>query len=154
MSHFLHFCTAENKNITSVILCEEQKQNISQVAGSAKIASFDSQNANRDSHTIEVTEGLKYPNITFQSSSIEQKGQKLLVAGTLNFHEFGMQITFTALRKQIKDKIKMIGSFTITMTEFNIEHPSLMGIATEDHIAIAFDIFYKLRTSYAFSFLG
>lgn len=142
MSHPLHSWIAENKDITSVILCDEQKQTITQVAVSAKVASFDSQNANRDSPAIEVTEALKYPSITFQSTSIEQKGDKLIVIGTLSFHGVSKKKTFEAMRKQINDEVEVTGSFTVTMTEFGIEPPSLMGIATEDQIDITFDIFY------------
>jgi len=142
MSHPLHSWTAVNKNVSSVILCDEQKQKITQVAVVTKVASFDSQNANRDSHTIEVTEALKYPKLTFQSSSIEQEGEKLRVNGTLSFHGVSKNITFLAYRKQHNNGIEVTGSFTVTMTEFNIEPPTLMGISTEDWIKITFDIFY------------
>ena len=142
MRHPLHSWTAESKSVTSVIVCDEQKQNISQVAVSAPVSSFDSQNANRDSHAIEVTEALKYPNITFESTAIQQQGDSLQVTGTLTFHGVKRPISFHAARQETHQQLEVTGGFRVTMTEFGIEPPSLMGIDTEDHIDIHFDVFY------------
>ena len=70
MNHPLHSWTETSKEVSSIILTDENRKMISQVAVSVKISSFDSKNANRDSHAIEVTEALKYSNITFNSKSI------------------------------------------------------------------------------------
>ncbi len=142
MHHPLHSWNAESKEVMSIILCDDQKKNISQVAVSAKVASFDSQNANRDSHMIEVTEALKYPNITFKSTAIKQQDDQLSVKGTLNFHGVDQEISFNAIKKIVKDEIEITGNLEVTMTQFNIEPPSLIGIDTDDDIKIAFDIFY------------
>ena len=142
MRHPLHSWTAKSKDVTSIIMCDEQKQNITQVAVSAPVSSFDSQNANRDSHAIEVTEALTYPTITFESSTVTQLGDSLPVEGTLTFHGVKQPISFKAARQKINQQLEVTGGFRVTMTEFNVEPPSLMGISTEDHIDIRFDIFY------------
>ena len=74
MNHPLHAWTGVSKEINSIILTDEAKATIYQVAVSAKVASFDSKNANRDSHMMEVTEALKYPNVTFVSTSVTLDG--------------------------------------------------------------------------------
>ena len=96
MNHLLHSWTGTSKDINSIILTDEAEKTISQVAVSVKISSFDSKNANRDSHMMEATEAIKYPNITFSSKSIKQEGNKLSVEGTLNFHGVNKEITFEA----------------------------------------------------------
>ena len=109
---------------------------------SVKFSSFDSKNANRDSHSIEVTEALKYPNTTFNSKSIKQEGNKLSVEGTLNFHGVNKDISFVAEKSGNKNKIQVTGGFEIKMTDFKDDQPSLMGLDTDDKIKIKFDVVY------------
>lgn len=142
MNHLLHSWTGTSKDVNSVILTDENKKTISQVAVSVKISSFDSKNANRDSHMMEVTEALKYPDITFSSKSITQDGNKLSVEGTLSFHGVNKDISFEAEEIKNKNKIEVTGGFDVNMTDFNIERPTLMGVATDDEIKITFDVLY------------
>ncbi len=142
MNHPLHAWTAVSHDVSSVILYNNKDKMISQAAVSVNIASFDSKNANRDSHTIEVTEALKYPKITFLSKSIITDGDVFKITGTINFHGINQEISFKASKKVKKSKIQISGNFTVLMSKFNIDPPSLMGIATDDEIKIAFDVLY------------
>lgn len=142
MNHPLHAWTADCNEVNGIILTDKDKNTIGQVAVMVKVSSFDSKNANRDSHTIEVVEGLKYPVISFKSTNIKQDGDKLTVTGTLKFHNVSKLISFEATKTNNKDKIKVEGGFSIKMTEFNIEPPSLMGMATDDEIKITFDLLF------------
>ena len=142
MNHPLHSWTGVSKDITSVILTDENRTEISQVAVSVKISSFDTQNANRDSHTMEATEALKYPAISFLSNSIKQTGNKLKVSGTLSFHGVSRDITFEAEKNIVNNIAEIKGSFIIKMTQYNIDPPSLMGIASDDNIKIDFYVIY------------
>jgi polyisoprenoid-binding protein YceI len=89
-----------------------------------------------------VAEAIKYPNITFNSKSIKQEGNKLSVEGTLNFHGVNKDIAFVAEKTGDKNKIQVTGGFEIKMTDFKIDPPSLMAIATDDEIKIKFSIVY------------
>jgi polyisoprenoid-binding protein YceI len=142
MHHPLHSWTGTSKDVISVILSDENKKNITQVAVSVKVSSFDSQNANRDSHMIEVTEAIKYPNITFASTSIKQEGNKLNVTGNLVFHGITQIIEFTASVEQLTNKSEVTGNFPVKMSQFKIEAPSLMGMSTDDDIKINFKAVY------------
>jgi len=142
MNHPLHSWTGTSKDVSSIIITDEKREFISQVAVSVKISSFDSKNANRDSHAIEVTEALKYPNITFNSKSIKQDGDKLSVEGTLSFHGINKDISFEAEKSLTRNKIQVKGGFEIKMTDYNVERPTLMALPTEDEIKITFDVVY------------
>jgi polyisoprenoid-binding protein YceI len=142
MHHPMHEWTGVSKEAISIILTDDKKEVITKVVVSVKIASFDSKNANRDSHVIEATEGLLYPTITFSSDTIIQKGDMLEVAGKLTFHGVVQLVSFSADKKKSKNKIEITGSFPLKMTQFKIEPPSLMGIATTDEFKISFDMFY------------
>jgi polyisoprenoid-binding protein YceI len=142
MHHPLHSWEGESKDITSVILSDEKRNVISQVAVIVKISSFDSKNANRDSHVMEVTEALKYPSITFTSTSIKQENNKLMVTGTLGFHGVNQTISFDADKNIKNDKAEVTGNFIVKMSQFAIKPPSLMGMATDDDIKISFKVVY------------
>jgi len=142
MHHPMHSWTGVSKEATSIILTDDKKETITKVVVSVKIASFDSKNANRDSHVLEATEGLIYPTITFSSDSVKQVGDKLFVSGDLTFHGVVQRVSFNAEKTFSKNKVNVTGSFSLKMTQFKIEPPSLMGIATTDEFKIAFNMFY------------
>lgn len=138
MKHPLHSWEGTSKEINSVILADKNKETITQAAVSVKISSFDSQNANRDSHTIEVTDAIKYPNISFASSSIKQDGYKLQITGRLTFHGVGKEITIDAEKKMVNNKAEITGNFTVNMKDYNIDPPSLMAMPTDEEIKLTF----------------
>ncbi|MFM6953383.1 MAG: YceI family protein [Sphingobacteriaceae bacterium] len=142
MHHPLHSWTGVSNDVTSLILTDADRSTVKQVAVNVKIASFDSQNANRDSHVIEASEGLKYPTVSFSSSSIQTQGDLLLVKGTLAFHGVSQPVSFQATRKKVGSKLEISGEFTLKMTQFKIEPPSLMGMSTDDDFKLTFKMLY------------
>ena len=144
MNHPLHAWTGVSNNMLSVILLDTSNMEINELAVVVKIASFDSKNSNRDSNTIEVTEALKYPNVSLSSNSIKQINDKLTVKGTLKFHGISKEVIFDVEKKIIKDEIKVTGNFEILMTDFKIKPPKLLGITTDKDIKLSFTVFYKL----------
>ena len=94
MKHALHEWTGVSKDV-NCIMETDANGTAQKVAVVVKVSSFDSKNSNRDSHMIEVTEGLSFPNITFSSPSITPNGQgKYKVAGKLSFHGVEKQDEF------------------------------------------------------------
>lgn len=142
MHHPLHSWTGESKDVTSVILTDENRSIINQVAVLVKVSSFDSKNANRDSHVMEATEALTFPTVSFSSTSIKQESNNLSVEGTLKFHGVSQQISFEAEKTFINSKVEITGNFIVKMTQFEIKPPSLMGVATDDDIKISFKAVY------------
>lgn len=144
MNHILHSWTGTSSDFTAVIVANEDKSEITQVAVSAKISTFDSQNSNRDSHMMEVTEAIKYPAVNFAGKSITAIDKnKFEVSGKIIFHGITRDISFEATQKKSGKSLEVIGGFTIKMTDFEIERPSLMGIATDDEIKINFKVVFN-----------
>lgn len=143
MSHPLHEWEGTSKNILSVLLLNPDNKQIVKVAVSIPVSTFDSQNANRDSHMLEVLEGLKFPAVTFTSTSIINDGNKLTVTGDIVFHGVTKSITFEATTKTTDRQIEINGAFIVKMSDFKIENPSLMGIPTKDEINLKFLVVYK-----------
>ena len=142
MRHPLHTWDGTSKEVNSVILTNADKSVLTQVAVSVKLGTFDSKNANRDSHMIEVAEGLKYPIISFSSTSIQTQGDVLLVKGNVSFHGVTQPITFEAKRKTTGSNLEVSGAFTLKMTQFKIEPPSLLGVAADDVLKLKFKVVY------------
>ena len=142
MRHPLHTWDGTSKEVNSVILTNADKSVLTQVAVSVKLGSFDSKNANRESHMIEVAEGLKYPIISFSSTSIQTQGDVLLVKGNVSFHGVTQPITFEAKRKTTGSNLEVSGAFTLKMTQFKIEPPSLLGVAADDVLKLKFKVVY------------
>jgi len=143
MRHPMHTWEGICKNVSAVILYNDQKQVIEQVAAVARVDCFDSGNSNRDSHALEVTEALKYPKITFTSTKIQQDQYGINIEGNLNFHGVTKPVSFKAL-KFSGGFFVVDGNFTVKLSDFNVERPSLLGIKTEDLMKISFKIAFKI----------
>lgn len=144
MSHPLHDWDASAKTFKTVITFDDATKEIKSVATMVKVQSFDSGNSNRDSHAIEVLEALKYPNITFTSSNIEQNGEELTINGKLNFHNVTKPVSFKAIRKNASSSLVITGRMEINMKDYEVKPPSLMGMDTKEDIRLDFTMTFKL----------
>jgi polyisoprenoid-binding protein YceI len=143
MSHPMHDWDGTSRDVNSVLIYNTDSKNIEKVAVSIPVSTFDSQNANRDSHMIEVVEGIKYPTITFVSTSIFASDTKLTVTGNIVFHGVTKPVTFDATGKITDQRIEVTGGFTVKMSDFKIDIPSLMGMPAKDEIVLKIYAVYK-----------
>ena len=143
MNHPLHAWTGECKEVNSIILTDDARSTIYQVAVSAKISTFDSKNANRDSHTMEVTEALKFPSVTYVSTSVTIQGDDFKSDGTMTFHGISQPVTVQGKLTKEGTKLTFTGEFKLKMTQFKIDPPSLMGISTDDEFKLSFKVVYQ-----------
>ena len=143
MHHPLHEWSGECKDVNSIILTDEARSTVFQVAVSAKLSSFDSKNANRDSHMMEVTEAIKYPSVTYVSSSVTIDGSDFTSSGNITFHGISQPVAMQG--KIIKDgnKLTFTGNFNLKLTQFRIDPPTLMGISTSDDFKLEFKAVYQ-----------
>lgn len=145
MVHPLHEWTGTNRAVDGVIQYETKTGQINKVAILVKVADFDSENSNRDSHMMEVTEAIKFPSIKFFSSSIQEKNNQLEVKGTIQFHGVSKEVVFPIKQDQ-KQNIKTVeGEFEILLDDFKIEKPSLMMVEVENKVKIAFKMQFVLQ---------
>jgi len=143
MKHPLHAWTGESKEIKSIILTDESRSTISQIAVSAKVSTFDSKNANRDSHMIEVTEALKFPDVTYVSNSVTLDGSEFTSSGNVTFHGISQPVAIKGQFAKEGTKMTFTGDFNLKLSQFKIDPPTLMGINTEDDFKLQFKIVYQ-----------
>lgn len=143
--HKLHAWEGKNKSADCIIVYDDEKGTVEKVAVSAKVADFDSQNSSRDSHALEVLEALKYPKVTFVSTSITSVGKdKFTVTGNLTFHGITKSVSFDVKQTKTSSKIIAEGTFSVLMTDYKIERPSLMFIPTDDKMDIELYMVFQL----------
>jgi len=145
MSHPLHDWEGTSKTVKGVIIVDNKTKEITQTAIAIKVSTFDSHNANRDSHMMEATDAIKNPNVTFTSTSFQksQQGQET-VTGNLTFHGVSHSITVPIVEKTDSNgEMEVTGKFAVKMTDYKIDPPSLLGMAADDNIKLNFDLFFK-----------
>ena len=139
--HFLHSWSGENKLIKGVIIAEDD--GISNIAIAAEVADFDSGNSNRDAHSLEVLEALKFPVIKYYSDNIKKVGNNIKMNGKLEFHGKEKNIIVNATLNDLENEININGSFQDMPTEFLIKLPSFMLAEIKDLLNIKFDLYFK-----------
>lgn len=144
MKHPMHDWDAKSNMAKSVIVYNSTSQKIEAVAVVVPVKSFDSGNSNRDSHAIEVLEALKFPNVSFSASSIQESDSQVTAKGNLTFHGVSKPVELKATKSVIKNALKLEGGFTINMKDFAVEPPGLMGIKTDDKITIKYSMVFPL----------
>lgn len=144
MDHPLHSFEASSSDFKVVAAYNADKKELSLVAAMVAVKSFDSGNSNRDSHVIEATEALKYPNVTFTSEKLTYAGEKVTASGKLVFHGVTQPFEITGTQKIAGNKLVLTGKMNVDMTEFGIEPPSIMGLATDKIIKLDYTFTFPL----------
>lgn len=139
-SHSLHDWTGVNKDVSAIVVLDDATRGVQKVAVSAMVAGFDSGNASRDSHALEVLESIKFPKVQFVSSKITENNGELLVSGNLTFHGVTRPIEFKAVAKQKLNGIVVEGEMPVSLEQFEVERPSFMLVKVEDAIKIKFHL--------------
>lgn len=142
MKHALHEWTGISREL-SCLMETDNNGMVQKVAAVVKISTFDSKNSNRDSHMLEITHALKYPNISFVSNAVRWLGSgKYQVSGKLNFHgqEKPLELTITEEKKD--GKRVFTGGLTILLEDFKIERPTLMLVKTDNEVVIDMNIVF------------
>lgn len=145
MSHPMHNWDGTSKDIDGIVQYDETTKKINKVVISVKINTFDSKNSNRDAHMLEITEGIKYPTVTFVSSSIKEDGNTVDISGTINFHGVSKQIHFMGNESVINNKKIINGEFVVLLEDFKIERPSMMLMKTDNEMKMNFSVEYLMN---------
>ncbi|MDZ7934868.1 MAG: YceI family protein [Emticicia sp.] len=145
MKHPMHEWEGVSKDVNAVIVYNKSTKTVNQVVVSLKVDSFDSGNSNRDSHALEVLEGLKIPKVTFVSTKIKSNGNNLIIDGNLTFHGIVKPITISLNRKDATNNISFDGKFDVLLSDYKVDRPSLFGVKTEDIVNLKFNLNFDIK---------
>jgi polyisoprenoid-binding protein YceI len=135
MKHAVHSWTGISKDLGCVIQLNA-KDEIEKVAATVKVKSFDSDNSNRDSHMLEVTDALTYPSISFYSTSVTRNANVYQVKGILSFHGVDRAIAFDMAEERSGKALTLKGSFKILLEDYLIERPTLLMVKTDNEVKL------------------
>ncbi len=135
MKHAVHAWTGISKDVSCVIQVGP-KGEIEKVAATSKLKSFDSDNSNRDSHMLEVTDALTHPNINFYSTSIIKRDTAYIVRGVLSFHGVDKNIEFNMKEEASGKERRFTGQFIFLLEDFAIERPTLFLVKTDNEVKV------------------
>ena len=140
--HLAHAWEGVNQKLQGLAVVEEGM--IKQIAIKAAVRDFDSNNANRDSHALEVLEALQFPEVRFYSKQIRQEDEStLLIDGVLSFHGIEIPKTVEANYKGSGDTVALEGNFNFQATDFKVKLPSFMLVKINDRITIEYAIRFR-----------
>lgn len=142
MSHPMHKWEGVSRDVACVMVVGDD-QRIESVATAAKVSSFDSQNANRDSHALEALDALKYPKVTFVSNDVQQQDNNLTIKGNLTFHGVTKPIVIQAVRKEGNGQTSINGDFVIKLSDYKVERPSLMMVPVDEEVKLQFNMVFR-----------
>jgi polyisoprenoid-binding protein YceI len=143
MVHPLHKIESTSKEVSSVVRIDPLNKTVQAVSATVDVTTFNSGNSNRDSHAMEVIDAISFPEASFTSSSVISRGDSLFATGNLTFHGITHEITINAIQQWTEKKLIIHGAFTIGLTNFKIERPSLLLVPVEDELR------FTLTTAYA-----
>lgn len=143
MVHKLHSWEGVSKELKVATKWNEQKNEIEQISIVVNVATFNSGLSSRDSHMMEVLDGLTYPRILFSSSSVQYTPDGILVKGKLQFHGVERLIeTKVKLEKQNR-KLIFSGSLPVLLEDYKVERPGLLFVKVDNLVKIDFQVVYN-----------
>ena len=143
MVHKLHSWEGVSKELKVATKWNEQKNEIEQISIVVNVATFNSGLSSRDSHMMEVLDGLTYPRVLFSSSNIQYTPDGILVKGKLQFHGVERMIeTKVKLEKQNR-KLVFSGSLPVLLEDYKVERPGLLFVKVDNLVKIDFQVVYN-----------
>lgn len=144
LDHPAHKSIGTTKDFICGGYYDNTTKQITKLVVAAAVASFDSQNSSRDSHALEVLEGTKFPKVTFVSKAIKEEAGDVTIVGELTFHGIKKDITIKAKQIASDKKITLSGSFNVSLDKFNVEKPSMVGVAVDDNLIMDFKTVFDI----------
>ena len=138
--HFLHAWSGKNKKINGLLFVDQASNEVNKIAVLLYVNDFNSGNSNRDSHSLEVLNALKFPEIRFYSENIISDNNSITFKGNLEFHGKTISKDILTFVNRKDNRIQLEGDFKISLNEFGIKAPSFMLAEIEDLIDLSFSL--------------
>lgn len=143
MVHKLHSWEGVSKDLKVATKWNEQKNEIEQISIVVNVATFNSGLSSRDSHMMEVLDGLTYPRIIFSSSNVQYTPDGILVKGKLQFHGVERMIETKVKLEKINRKWMFTGSLPVLLEDYKVERPGLLFVKVDNLVKINFQVGYN-----------
>lgn len=98
-----------------------------------------SDNKDRDKHMYEVLKVTAAPTISFYITSIEKFEDKYKINGILKMNHIRKNISSMATISHTEKNIQMEGDFSINLTDFGLEPPTMFFLTVRDQVDINYN---------------
>ncbi|KFL34523.1 MULTISPECIES: YceI family protein [unclassified Sulfurospirillum] len=107
---------------------------------SLELLSLKSDNEKRDEHMYEALHVKAHPSTTFKLKEVNKKADGYHLIGVLTLNKQTKEIDTKADITDQSDLLKLKGAFSIKMSEFGIEPPTLLFLSVRDEVVITYDL--------------
>ena len=90
-----------------------------------------------------VLDALRIPNIVFRSLEIIDSLNVINVSGTISFHGIEKDLNVLLDKSTENDNITLTGKFTINLSDFNVERPSLLLQKINNEIEVQINLIFN-----------
>ena len=138
--HYLHKWEGSTIEISGNVFYDDNtKQYNCSVA--VPLSTFSSGNDSRDSNMLIYCKAFDFPDIIFESTSIQVNKNSLDIEGIIDFAGRKKEIKSVAQLNALQDnQFSVEGEFEILLSDFDIERPSLLFVKMEDLVVIKYSI--------------
>ncbi len=140
--HYAHDWQGHSSGISGRILYDADDQTANSCSLRVDLTTFDSGNSNRDSNMLTYLNAFQYPDIMFVSNEISVEGINASIKGQLTFHGITKDLNLTA-DILFTDGFNAEGSFTILLSDYEVERPALLFKKIADEMKLKFHIVAK-----------
>ncbi|MDP5121967.1 MAG: YceI family protein [Spirosomaceae bacterium] len=138
MKNPLHDWTGDSDEFNCSIEYDAANRKIKSVEAEAIIISFDSNIKMRNKNAFKMLDSNLFPVVKFVADDISLLDNTLIIVGLLTFHGVTHPIKFAATQVLVKNQLSVKGKFSIKLTDFKLQPPSLLGLKADDNIDIKF----------------
>lgn len=139
ISYHAHYLTKTVNGTTHELLgktrCHDSK---CEFLVATPVKSFDSENANRDSHMLEAVKGLRYPHATVAGEALRTAGEYSLLRN-VKVTLAGVEATYPDIPLRKTGPGCVAGEFHVVLTRHQVERPSLLGVSIRDDVPVDFE---------------
>ena len=133
--HFTHNWTGTNEKPKGLLVLDENGTP-KQIAVTAALTDFNSQNANRDAHALEILNALIHANVRFYSSSIVVDESEITFLGYIELAGKKVEKTISLRFETNADQVQIKGTFEVKLSDFDIPRPSFLLKKVKDEIQL------------------
>jgi hypothetical protein len=147
VSHPLHETEGVSHDARGKAICRAGQCDI---LVAVPVRSFDSGDSNRDLHMLQVTRGAQFPLVTVRCRVPEAAAATPAVAVDLEIEFAGHTHTYRNVAFQqasFNGGIRVTGTIPATLSDFQIEPPTLFTLPTKNEIPIRVDIDVRRETA-------
>ena len=140
--HYAHDWQGHSSGISGKILYDADDQTANSCSLRVDLTTFDSGNSNRDSNMLTYLNAFQYPDIMFVSDEISVEGINASIKGQLTFHGITKDLNLKA-DISFTNGFNAEGSFTILLSDYEVERPALLFKKIADEMKLKFHIVAK-----------